>query len=525
MDDSADPTTVRWREWGPAAFAEARERDCPVLLSLTATWCAPCHEMDRTTYANPRVAAAVHDRFVPVRVDVDRRPRVRERYHAGGFPTTAFLAPDGTLVTSAGALDADAMRDVLDRVAATHADRDDAGAVPRALAGATPPAGEVGPAIEAHIAGQLAAQWDDDHGGWGSEAKFPLPGTVRFALKRDPARAARALDAVRDGLVARDGGVARFAAGPDWSEPAPERPLEVNAGVLRTFADAYLHTGDDARRETATGIAAFLDDTLWVGDAFGAGVGPDGARDPTVLAGPNALAADALLALAAYVDDADARERATTTPATLDDRLVDDGDVRRFPGDDAPPAPLADRAAVVRAFARAGGVVGGDWTDRARAVADATLAALQTADGSFRDGPAAGAGLLDRPLRPLDGNAAVATALLDLAALAGEEEYRAAAHDAVAAFAGAHERFGVQVADYGAAAARLTDGSAPVVWVADEPGSRLHRAALRVADHETVVRPSAPGETGTARVRTEGDESWSTPASTPDALMTRVRER
>jgi uncharacterized protein YyaL (SSP411 family) len=524
VDDG--PTTVRWREWGAAPFAEARERSCPVLLSLTATWCQPCHEMDRTTYADPRVAAAVHDRFVPVRVDVDRRPRVRERYHAGGFPTTAFLTPEGTVMTSAGALDADTLRDVLDRVAATHAERgDDAGRVPRSLAGDAPPAGEVTPAIEAHLAGQLAAQYDDDHGGWGRDAKFPLPRTLEFALKRDLPRADLALDAVRDGLRDDDGGFFRFAANRDWTEPSREKPLDVEAGLCRAFANAYLHTGDDGRRETATGVAAFLDERLWTGAAFGGSVGADGRRDTTAYAGPNALAADALLALAAYVDDADARERAETTLSYLDDRLVRDGAVRRYDGDDAPPAPLDDRAHLVRAYARAGQVLGGDWADRARAVADETVATLRTGDGSFRDGPADGAGLLDRPLRPLDGNAHLANALLDLAALTGETRYRDVARGTVAAFAGAHERFGVQVAAYGAAAARLTDGGAPVVAVADEPGSTLHRAALRIADHETVVRPDADGDPGTARVRTEGETAWSEPAGDPEALMARVRGR
>jgi len=523
--DADDPTTVRWRDWGAAAFDEARDRDCPVLLSLTATWCGPCHEMDRTTYADPRVAAAIHDGFVPVRVDVDRRPRVRERYHAGGFPTTAVLAPDGRVVASAGALDAEAMRDVLDSVADAYAERGaDAGQVPRALADEAPPGGEVTPAIAAHLAGQLDAQYDETHGGWGTEAKFPLPRTLGFALKHDPTLARRAFDAVERGLRDDGGGFFRFAAARDWSEPSPEKPLAVNAALCRAFADAYLHTGDDARRETATGVAAFMDEALWTGDAFGASVGPRG-RDPTVLAGPNALAADALLSLAAYADDEDARERAATTLATLDDRLVDDGRVRRHDAADAPPAPLADRANVVRAYARAGQVLGGDWTARARAVADETVRRLRTDDGSFRDGPGAGAGLLDRPLRPLDGNAALANALLDLAALTDEPSYRERARGAVAAFAGAHERFGVQVADYGAAAARLTDGGAPVVAVADAVGSRLHRAALRVADHETVVRPDAPGEAGTARVRTEGETAWSAPASTPAELMDRVRAR
>jgi uncharacterized protein YyaL (SSP411 family) len=90
----SDPRVgVDWRGWGAESFAEAAERGVPVLLSLTATWCSGCHEMDRETYADPRVAAAVRDGYVPVRVDVDRHPRVRERYNMGGFPSTVFCTP------------------------------------------------------------------------------------------------------------------------------------------------------------------------------------------------------------------------------------------------------------------------------------------------------------------------------------------------------------------------------------------------------------------------------------------------
>ena len=38
--EGASAVGVDWREWGPEAFAEARERDAPLLLSLTATWCS-----------------------------------------------------------------------------------------------------------------------------------------------------------------------------------------------------------------------------------------------------------------------------------------------------------------------------------------------------------------------------------------------------------------------------------------------------------------------------------------------------
>ena len=79
---------VRWLPWSADAFARASREQKPVLLSITAAWCRACHEMDRTTYADPAVAALIHDRFVPVRVDTDRRPDINERYNLGGWPTT-----------------------------------------------------------------------------------------------------------------------------------------------------------------------------------------------------------------------------------------------------------------------------------------------------------------------------------------------------------------------------------------------------------------------------------------------------
>ncbi|MCL2368637.1 MAG: thioredoxin domain-containing protein [Oscillospiraceae bacterium] len=34
---------IPWHEWGPAAFAEARERDVPVFLSVGYSSCHWCH--------------------------------------------------------------------------------------------------------------------------------------------------------------------------------------------------------------------------------------------------------------------------------------------------------------------------------------------------------------------------------------------------------------------------------------------------------------------------------------------------
>ena len=538
---ATESTRVEWRSWGPDAFSEAADTDTPILLSLSATWCGACHEMDARTYSEPRVAANINDSFVPIRVDVDRNPRVRERYAMGGFPTTAFLTPSGELLTGAGYLGPDGMRDIVDRIRTVWDEKGaDAGRIPRALADEPTPDGDLDDRIEEHIAGQLTEQFDPAHGGWGTDAKFPLPRTIEFALKREPQQARQTLDAIAQHLYDPvDGGFFRFATERDWSGVRHEKLLETNAALVRAFANGYLYTGEDAYREPARHTIDYLTDTLWTGVATGGSQGPaQGASyysgdaderadqpsprtDLTVFAGGNALAADALLTYYAYTDDDHAREYAERVLDALESDLIDTdtGVVTHYRTDDAVGETdlLEDAARVVGAWSTARQVLGDDdYTAVATAVADNALETLG-GDGAFRDGPASGNGLCDRPLRPIDTGTEFADALLDLAAITGNERYREAATDAVEAFAGAWDRIGVQVAGYGSVAARLTGGDL-VVDVGDPAGSDLHRAALRIADHEAVVVPNADRvETGTAHVR--GSDAS---ATTPEELLEQV---
>jgi uncharacterized protein YyaL (SSP411 family) len=72
--------------------------------------------MDDTTDADPDVARRVNDWFVPVRVDNDERPDVNDRYNLGGWPTTAFLTPEGELITGGTYFPAAQFSDILERV-------------------------------------------------------------------------------------------------------------------------------------------------------------------------------------------------------------------------------------------------------------------------------------------------------------------------------------------------------------------------------------------------------------------------
>ena len=562
-----DGTLVDWRPWGEEAFAAADRAGLPVLCALTAPWCTWCARMDEETYSAPTVAARVGEDFVPVRVDVDRHPRVRDRYNMGGFPSTVFLTPAGEVLSGATYLGPEGMRQVLESVRRTWEEEGaDAGRVPRALDDGRPPGGEVTDAVESHMTAQVAAAFDPEFGGWGTDAKFPLARTVEYALKRDRDRGTRTLEAIRTHLYdTYDGGFYRFAETREWGEPHREKLTDENAALVRAFASGYLYTGEEPYRETAAGAVGYLTTTAWTGEAFAASqaggeyfllepADREGADPPhvdeTLLADRNGLAAEALFRFAAVSDDDDGAARyAERALETVLDRLVTDGRVAHFDGEDSETGLLVDHARLLAGLTAAAQVTGPDgWLEPARAVADDAIDRLQepatvhgggdgstdpvgeqggdhdgetgaeravgdgnTLGGAFLDGPPAGPGLLARPLRPIDTNAEMADALVDLWALTGAGRYREAARDALAAFAGAHDRMGVEVAGYAAACARVRE---PLVVRTPPSGTALHRAALRLPDHEKVV---VPGERADAVVVRDGETSE--PAATPEELQ------
>jgi uncharacterized protein YyaL (SSP411 family) len=317
---------IRWRPWGEPAFAEARRLGRPVLLSLSAVWCHWCHVMDETSYSDPRVIAAVNEHFVPIRVDNDRHPDVNRRYNMGGWPTTAFLAASGDVLTGGTYLPPDQMFESLARVkaffdanqaqilalAGERASDGDGAAMARltglplngeqavaALEGDPDVPGD----ISAEVALQVVRGFDPLYGGLGAEPKFPQPDVFGFMLAYgllrgagDPEhvpeggsallRPARVHEVVRATLTAMasgglyddvEGGFFRYATQRDWSVPHYEKMLEDNARLAWLYLEASLHAaehdlGDPGLyRHAGEGAVDYLLATLWRGDvpAFG----------------------------------------------------------------------------------------------------------------------------------------------------------------------------------------------------------------------------------------------------------------
>ncbi|MCX6362735.1 MAG: DUF255 domain-containing protein [Actinobacteria bacterium] len=311
---------IKWRPWGEPAFAEARELERPILLSLSAVWCHWCHVMDETSYSDPRVIAAINEHFVPIRVDNDRHPDVNRRYNMGGWPTTAFLAASGDPLTGATYMPPDQLLQALERVReffaanrtalltlgsadhAQYADREAAlahlGGAPRRGDRSAPDFDgdrDVPGDIPAEIALQIVRAFDPLHGGLGADPKFPQPDVFAFVLAfaelrgdRDPLHVAphtsalvtprRVREVVRttlEGMAAGGlydhiaGGFFRYATRRDWNVPHYEKMLEDNARLASLYLEAAVLARADGPGGDGATHAGFGPVALYGGAAAG----------------------------------------------------------------------------------------------------------------------------------------------------------------------------------------------------------------------------------------------------------------
>ncbi|MER6839599.1 thioredoxin domain-containing protein [Streptomyces platensis] len=284
---------VDWWPWGPEAFAEARRRDVPVLLSVGYSACHWCHVMAHESFEDAATAELLNEHFVSVKVDREERPDVDAVYMEavqaatgqGGWPMTVFLTPDaepfyfGTYFPPEPRHGMPSFGQILDGVRTAWADRrDEVGEVAgrivadlagRSLTGALPADRRPPGPEELHGALMgLTREFDAVNGGFGGAPKFPPSMALEFLL-RHYARtgSAGALEMVqatgaamaRGGIYDQlGGGFARYAVDATWTVPHFEKMLYDNALLCRTYAHLWRATGSELARRIAVETADFM---------------------------------------------------------------------------------------------------------------------------------------------------------------------------------------------------------------------------------------------------------------------------
>jgi uncharacterized protein YyaL (SSP411 family) len=273
---------VDWWQWGDEAFAEARRRDVPVLLSVGYSACHWCHVMAHESFEDGATAELMNARLVSIKVDREERPDVDAVYMTatqamtgqGGWPMTVFLTPDrepfycGTyfprdyftrLVVAISSAWQEHRADVTGQARqiaaalAKSAERDggqEGGQDGFAAAAASPVCDA---AVDA-----LAKRYDARRGGFGGAPKFPPSTVLEFLLRHSErasgesgelafAMAAGTAEAMARGGIYDQlgGGFARYSVDADWVVPHFEKMLYDNAQLARGYAHLW-------RRSAAT---------------------------------------------------------------------------------------------------------------------------------------------------------------------------------------------------------------------------------------------------------------------------------
>ena len=297
---------VHWRQWGPEALAEARRRDCPILLSIGYAACHWCHVMAHESFENVETANRMNALFVNVKVDREERPDIDHIYmtalHAmgeqGGWPLTMFLDPDGrpmyggTYWPPAPRWGRPSFGQILEGVANAWRDRRaDLAKNASALSGhmaelSSPrPGGTLTPDDLTQVGDALFRAVDPVHGGIGRAPKFPNAPLFRFfwneMFRRGDERFGEAtkklLDAISAGGIYDHlgGGYARYSTDAQWLVPHFEKMLYDNAQILELLASVHTRWPDPVFAERARETVVWLMREMRVGSAFAASLDAD----------------------------------------------------------------------------------------------------------------------------------------------------------------------------------------------------------------------------------------------------------
>ncbi len=527
---------IRWQEWSPAAFEQAARESKPLLLAISAVWCHWCHVMDETSYSDAEVIRLLNESFVPVRVDNDERPDINARYNQGGWPSTAFLTPEGELLAGATYVPPDQMLDVLTQVRdhyAAHRDeiarrvKETQERQRRAMA-AMAAGGALTDDIVDDVLAAVMDQYDPVYGGFGSEPKFPQVDALELLLYLHQRRgdfdllhmARKTLQRMTAGGTYDQvwGGFFRYSTKRDWSVPHYEKMLEDNAGLLRALLRLYRITGEGGTRDYAERTIAYLDE--WLSDPeTGAFCGsqdadeefyalPDAERrkrpapyvDRRIYTSWNAMAAAACLEASWTLDRPALAERALRALDWAWEQLRAPG-VGMYrswsEGTAALPGILAEQAWMARACLDAYEVSGGRvYLERALELASLMRERFEDRDrgGFFDRWPEDGArGRLALPQKQIGDNGVAATVFARLARLLHDEGFVDTARRTLAAFAGQEQMLGLFAAGYALAVDRFLHPGPDIRIVASpDADGGLQAAVLRLPLADRTVQRIDP---------------------------------
>jgi uncharacterized protein YyaL (SSP411 family) len=273
--------TIHWHEWAPDTFEKAKNEKKPMLLAIAAVWCHWCHVMDETSYSNDKVISLINERYIPIRVDADKRPDIQDRYLLGGWPTTAFLTASGEIITGGTYIPPGQFRRLLEQVSEYYKDNRESlereaeqkreRLVEERLK-ITSVQYQIDRSLVSEVVKSLHRSFDSVHGGFSQAPKFPNPPAIELLLRRafledetsllEMATITLSHMAEGDIFDKEWGGFFRYATERDWSTPHYEKMLAENAELIVNYLHGYQVSENIRYRDIAEKTLDYVDKFL-----------------------------------------------------------------------------------------------------------------------------------------------------------------------------------------------------------------------------------------------------------------------
>ncbi len=247
----APKADLAWADFSPATFARAKAEHKFVVMDGAAEWCHWCHVMEATTYHDPRVQELLAKSFIAVKIDVDSRPDLEQRYAEYGWPATVIFSPNAEEIGKyRGYIAPDDFVEILRTIATvaarephdTSAAKGDIATPARAL----PVTEDALAFVTEFTTAELDEYFDDQNGGWGRRQKAPVAANNAWSLTRAAAgdtkrrdQALFTLDQQRKIIDPVWGGIYQYSTNGDWEHAHFEKLMTFQAGALENYAMAF----------------------------------------------------------------------------------------------------------------------------------------------------------------------------------------------------------------------------------------------------------------------------------------------
>ena len=280
---------VDWYPWGDEAFQKAAELDIPIFLSIGYSTCHWCHVMAHESFEDEQVAQLLNKNFISIKVDREELPEIDHVYMSvcqamtgrGGWPLTIIMTPDkepffaGTYFPKKGRFGRPGMMELLPSIAEAWKNRraelvQSAEKINEYLVKSNTK--ELGTPLSKAILketySQFVNRYDKNHGGFGTQPKFPSPHNLVYLLRYHHMTDDKtALEMVEKTLQEmRLGGIFdhvgygfhRYATDKEWLVPHFEKMLYDQAMLVMAYTEAFQITGKPEYKKTAEEILTYV---------------------------------------------------------------------------------------------------------------------------------------------------------------------------------------------------------------------------------------------------------------------------